>query len=230
MKTINSATSKRKTTLILIVIAFLLVSAIVYAALNGVLTISGTTTTLSHTDVIFKNVTALSGSGYNVEPDFEVSADGHSITFSTDLTDPGQKSGIQYEMEVLGSSNVRIYAPTIDYDEDMLYLKTGVDYVLPANAKNKIFLHDSFYQQHMEAANYGREMQFASSQRFIAPDGRGGTDLSVIRAQSTADYITVPPGSTGEGLRTYFEWRTGEKALPAGDYEVTLTMNFEAAT
>jgi hypothetical protein len=211
MNKLNIMNSKRKTTLILIAIAFLLFSAIVYAALSGVLTISGTTTTTANTDVIFTNVTAKTGEGF-VEPDFEVSPDGHSITFSAELTEPDVTARIDYKMKNIGSTNARIYAPMFTYDEEKISF-LGED--------NKMTVLELFKPD----ADAVRE----DDSKLLEPRNYGLRGSAYIAEGTTNEYITIVPGAV---MTAYvrLSWRGTITALPPGEYEGTININFEAAT
>jgi archaellum component FlaF (FlaF/FlaG flagellin family) len=193
----------------------------VYAALNGVLTISGTTTTQGNTDVIFTDVTSnFFGSAF-VEPEFEVSADGHSITFSADLTEPGQQVTMDYTIENIGSTNARVYAPTFTYDESKFSV-SGIN----ASTGNEIILFEGFTRVASGAAS-DENQTLAGYANYL-----GLYDGEYITEQTTDDYITIVPGATIQySIKPpLFQWRKADTALPPGEYEATININYEAAT
>jgi hypothetical protein len=236
MKTINSATSKRKTTLILIIIAFLLLSAIVYAALNGVLTISGTTTTSANTDVLFSNVTALTGGNF-VPVDAQISADGHTISFSAELENPGDIGGFTYSIQNVGSGRVRLYVPEFSYDATKLSL-ADVD----GNSESgKLALLDPFYMAWKDNAENDEPDDLIRffillSPRFITgfnvSDMAGGVtrssewvSLNAPNSQNTKNF-TFGDSTHFAGVR----WNAADTNIAPGEYSYTMTLNFEAAT
>jgi hypothetical protein len=193
---------------------FLLLSAIVYAALNGVLTISGTTTTSANTDVIISVNEFYQA--YNDPVDDEISADGHSITFSAELTEPNKKAALELEIENIGSTNARIYVPTFTYDEDKIADKDE------SLSTPKVRYESRFLTISKQVGSPETTLRdFAVS--------LGLTSVDIVSQQTTDDYITIVPGAIiGDTLK--LTWLSSDTSLPAGEYEVTMNINFEAAT
>jgi hypothetical protein len=215
MKNLNNAHARnRATTLIIAAIALFLISAIVYAAVSGVLTIGGTTTTQANTDVIFTDVRARTGTAF-VDTEFSVSADGHSITYSANLTEPDTASGVNYSIKNIGSTNARVYAPAITYDSSEMSYGTTVD--------NKVRIYNMFLVYSNSAtSNASRTLSYYAS-------NLGLTASEFIEEQTTDEYITIVPGAIMTSY-TSFQWGDSDSDMPPGECETTVNMNFEAAT
>jgi hypothetical protein len=231
MKIINPATSKRKTTLILIAIAFLLFSAIVYAALSGVLTISGTTTTSANTDVIFTAATALTGGNF-VPVDVQISADGHTISFSAELENPGDIGGFTYSIQNVGASQARVWVPEFSYDDTKLSLAD-----IDGNSESgKLALMDPFYMASKDATERERTSllldnlsgwyEFISGFALIDKNaGRGDSTEWVGLRSGSGRNITFGDSTHYAGVR----WNAADTNIAPGEYSYTATLNFEAS-
>jgi hypothetical protein len=158
----------------------------------------------------------VSSSFNKVEPDFEVSDDGHTITFSADLTEPGQSSGLDYTIENIGSTNATIYAPTLTYDAERIdrhHVTGKIRFV----ERLSIVAETVTSQPQYTLSHYAEAF--------------GLTEDQVIEEETTDDYITIVPGaSITPNFGCRFEWNANNTALSPGEYEVTMTLNFQAAT
>jgi hypothetical protein len=205
-------------------------SAIVYAALSGVLTISGTTTTTAHTDVIFTSVTPLTGGDF-VPVDAQISADGHTISVSAPLQDPGDVGGFTYSIQNVGSAPARVWAPTFSYDTTKLSLAD-----IDGNSESgKLALLDPFYM----ASKHATENEYTSLNstimarrpyNFLSGLSNSDTAMSAARSpewvslQNSARVFNIGDSTQFAGVR----WNAADTNIAPGEYSYTATMNFEA--
>jgi hypothetical protein len=210
----NPSTRGRRTALTIILLALCLVGGIVWAAVSGVLTIGGTTTTSANTDVIFSSVTpvpASSSAPDNVAVEASISPDGHSLIFSADMAVPGQEATVNYVITNVGSTNARIYVPTFAFDESKVAFDVGAQDVKMQLISQIKSDHD-FIQ--------GRSM-------YLCDRIRGRVNGFLSKSSYSKDYIAMAPGGIINDTIS-FKWDSALTSLPVGEYQVEASINFEA--